>query len=169
MANPVGPFSEIGVRLPPTKLSPSQVEGDCFYRRLVSAPVTLPDSRQPDRHSIPIALGPAQFNEFYRQRPPPKSFPLCGFFFWGRAPPIECSSLSVAILGGAYSQQAALCVLESRSLSPSPAKGLPFLRIQATRDPAQEHAPDTRACGQKPAFPKDLDIKRSPAAPTRRR
>ena len=83
-------------RLPPTKRSPSQVEGDCFYRRLVSAPVTLSDSRQPDRHSTPIALGPAQFNEFYRQCPPPKSFPLCGFFFWGRAPPIECSSLSVA-------------------------------------------------------------------------
>src|SRR5215471_3595201 len=34
-------------RLPPTKQSPSQVEGDCFYRRLVPAPVTLPDSRRP--------------------------------------------------------------------------------------------------------------------------
>ena len=47
-------------RLPPTKLSPSQVEADCFYRRLVPAPVTCPDSHQPDRHSIPIAHGPAQ-------------------------------------------------------------------------------------------------------------
>jgi hypothetical protein len=46
------------------------LEGDCFYRRLVPAPVTPPDSPQPDRHSIPIALGPAQFNEFYRQCPP---------------------------------------------------------------------------------------------------
>src|SRR5215471_6553714 len=70
-------------RLPPTKQSPSQVEGDCFYRRLVPAPVTLPDSRQPDRHSIPIGLGPAQFNEFYRQCPP-QVFPTLRIF-WGGA------------------------------------------------------------------------------------
>jgi hypothetical protein len=41
-------------------------EGDHFYRRVVPSPAVFPDSRQPDRHSIPIALGPAQFNEFYR-------------------------------------------------------------------------------------------------------
>src|SRR5215472_8294440 len=80
-------------RLPPTKQSPSQMEGDCFYRRLVPAPVTFPDSRQPDRHSIPIALGPAQFNEFYRQCPL-QVFPTLRTFFGGGAPPIECSSLS---------------------------------------------------------------------------
>ena len=67
-------------RLPPTKQSPSHVEDDCFYRRLVPAPVTFPDSRQPDRHSIPIALGPAQFNEFYRQCPP-QVFPTLRIFF----------------------------------------------------------------------------------------
>ena len=78
--------------LPPTKQSPSQVEGDSFYRRPFPAPDTFPDSRQPDRHSIPIALGPAQFNEFYRQCPP-QVFPTLRIFFWGRAPPIECFSL----------------------------------------------------------------------------
>lgn len=46
---------------------------------------------EPDRHSIPIALGAAQFNEFYRQCPP-HTFPTLRSFL-GRAPPIECSSL----------------------------------------------------------------------------
>jgi hypothetical protein len=71
-------------RLPPTKQSLSQMEGDCFYRRLVPAPVTFPDSRQPDRHSIPIALGPAQFNEFYRPCPP-QVFPTLRIFSGGGA------------------------------------------------------------------------------------
>src|SRR3954471_17719916 len=84
------------VRSNPPCTSPSQVEGDCFYPRSVPAPVTFSDSPQPDRHSIPIALGPAQFNEFYRQRPP-HVFPTLRIFFGGRPPPIECSSLSVAI------------------------------------------------------------------------
>jgi hypothetical protein len=48
--------------------------------RSFPAPVTLPDSPQPDRHSIPIALGPAQFNEFYRQCPP-QVFPTLRIFF----------------------------------------------------------------------------------------
>src|SRR5258708_17086293 len=47
-------------------------------------------------------------------------------FLWGRAPPIECSSLSVAILGSACSQEVVLCVLENRSPSPSPAETSPF-------------------------------------------
>src|SRR6516225_932777 len=93
-------------RLPPTKLSPSQMEGDHFYRRPVPAPGAFPDSRQPDRHSIPIALGPAQFNEFYRQCPPPRLSRPANFLLGGagttdrmlfNAPPIECSSISEAV------------------------------------------------------------------------
>jgi hypothetical protein len=34
--------------------------------RVILSPGVFPDARQPDHHSIPIALGPAQFNEFYR-------------------------------------------------------------------------------------------------------
>jgi len=67
------------------------MEGDHFYHRVVPLPGAFPNSRQPGRHSIPIALGPAQFNEFYRQCPP-RAFPTL-WIFLGRAPPIECSSL----------------------------------------------------------------------------
>jgi hypothetical protein len=38
----------------------------------------FPASRQPERHSIPIAPGPAQFNDSIGSARP-RSFPLCGF------------------------------------------------------------------------------------------
>ena len=37
-----------------------------FHSELVSSLGTLPSAHKTDSHSIPIALGPAQFNEFYR-------------------------------------------------------------------------------------------------------
>ena len=45
----------------------------------------------------PRTLGPAQFNEFYR--PCPQVFPTLRIFCGGRAPPIECSSLSATVSG----------------------------------------------------------------------
>src|SRR5215472_13920186 len=80
-------------RLPPTKQSPSQVEGDCFYRQLVPAPVTFPDSRQPDRHSIPIASRSGSVQRILSAVPAP-GLSHSADFLWGRAPPIECSSLN---------------------------------------------------------------------------
>src|ERR1035438_2438959 len=46
---------------------PPKWEDDDFRHGIVSSAVAFSSARQTGRYSIPIALPPAQFNEFYRQ------------------------------------------------------------------------------------------------------
>src|SRR5262249_6575751 len=59
------PVQQRWLRLPSTGGHPPKREGDHFRHWVVSSSRAPTTARQTDRHSIPIAVGPAQFNGLY--------------------------------------------------------------------------------------------------------
>ena len=85
------------LRPPNTEANPPKRDGDHFRHQVVSSSRARTSARQTDRHSIPIALGPAQFNGLYLKgsgRPLRRVpwHPSAG------ALQIQCSSLSPVIV-----------------------------------------------------------------------
>lgn len=56
----------VGAAYQPRDVTLPKWEGDHFHPELVSSSGALPSAPKTHSYSIPIALGPAQFNEFYR-------------------------------------------------------------------------------------------------------